>query len=678
MPIALTYSSDKQSFETKNDKPMKIALAQMQVVPMEPQKNLATMLQMIEQAKSQNAEVVVFPELCVSGYLLSDQWLNRQFCRDIMALNDVLLAASQDITLIYGSIYEADRPEGFHPNKDGRTRLYNAAFVMQDGAYVKRDDALSAILPDGVQPKTLLPNYRFFDDERYFFSLKDIADDFSVPLVSLAQPFEISTSNGKLKLGVQVCEDLWCKDYRTAGESINVSKYLIANGAEALINISASPWTFHKNDARDRRIAFLKTEIEEANLEFVPFYYANNVGAQNNGKNIITFDGDTTAYNAKGELAAEVSDSFKQQLLLNDHTTINQGRKARTEPNKIAQKFQAIITGLKHLPELLGWQNPPDFIVGLSGGVDSALVAALLTLAFGKESVWTVNMPSQYNSDKTKGAAASISEKLGIRHIVVPIENMVAENQRIFDELDKSCPSPEWMRKLSDENIQAKIRGTSILSNIAGRYGRMFTNNGNKVEIALGYATLYGDVGGVIAPIGDLTKTEVFDMVRYLNAEVFKDEVLPEALLPDELFRFSEEDIAPSAELRDAQIDPMKFGYHCKLLEACTAFRKVSAEQVMTWYLEGALAENLDIKPALISRWGIEQPTVFIEDLEWFFEGIRKSVFKRIQSPPIILTSPSAYGFDIRESQLPKWQSENYLALKEQVLALDNYRGAQG
>jgi NAD+ synthase (glutamine-hydrolysing) len=114
------------------------------------------------------------------------------------------------------------------------------------------------------------------------------------------------------------------------------------------------------------------------------------------------------------------------------------------------------------------------------------------------------------------------------------------------------------------------------------------------------------------------------------------------------------------------------------LLEACTAFRKVSAEQVMTWYLEGALAENLDIKPALISRWGIEQPTLFIEDLEWFFEGIRKSVFKRIQSPPIILTSPSAYGFDIRESQLPKWQSENYLALKKQVLALDNYGGAQG
>lgn len=654
---------------------MKIALAQMHVVPMEPERNIDTMLAQIANAKSQSADVVVFPELCVSGYLLSDQWLDRQFCRDIIALNQELLAASQDIAIIYGSICEASHSSGFHPNKDGRTRLYNAAWVMQNGTYVARPSIAGELLPAGMQPKTLLPNYRFFDDERYFFSLQDVAEDFNVSLVSLAQPFEITTKNGAVKLGVQVCEDLWCKDYRSQGDSINVSKHLIANGAEALINISASPWTFHKNDARDRRITFLRTEIEQAALSFVPFYYTNNVGAQNNGKNIMTFDGDTSAYNSKAELAAEVTQPFQQDLLIVDHHHIDKQQLKRTDPNKIAQKYQAIITGLKHLPELLGWRNPPDFIVGLSGGIDSALVTALLVLAFGKDKVWTVNMPSQYNSDRTLSAAASISEKLGIRHLVVPIEKLVEENQRIFDELDQSCPSPDWMRKLSDENIQAKIRGTSILSNIAGRYGRMFTNNGNKVEIALGYATLYGDVGGVIAPIGDLTKTEVFEMLRYLNAEVFKDEVLPATLVPDALFRFSKDDIAPSAELRDAQIDPMKFGYHCKLLEACTSFKKVSAQQVMNWYLEGSLAENLAMNPALISRWGIEQPSLFMEDLEWFYEGIRKSVFKRIQSPPIILTSPSAYGFDIRESQLPKWQSAEYQHLKTKILALVSYPG---
>lgn len=670
---------------------MKIALAQMHVVPLDPEKNLDNMLGMIEQAKMQTADVIVFPELCISGYLLSDHWLNRQFCRDIMTLHDRLLQASvatgdnkHGIAIIFGSVFEEQdandsQKVSFHPNKDGRTRLYNAAFVMQNGEYVTRPQIQNqfseALLPDGVQPKTLLPNYRFFDDQRYFFSLQDVAEDFSVPLHSLAQPFEIQTRNGPIKLGVMVCEDLWCKDYRSNGESINISKALVANGAQALVNISASPWTFHKNDARDRRISFLKAELQQANLEFVPFYYANNVGAQNNGKNIITFDGDTSAYNRNGELTVQARAAFQQELVLVDHEQVDSICIARNEQNKIKQKYQAIITGLKHLPELLGWQQAPDFVVGLSGGVDSALVTALLTLAFGKDKVWTVNMPSQFNSQKTRSAAALISENLGLRHLVVPIEKLVNENKGIFDELDDSCPSQDWMRKLSDENIQAKIRGTSILSNIAGRYGRMFTNNGNKVEIALGYATLYGDVGGVIAPIGDLTKTEVFDMLRYLNAEVFKKEVLPEAMVPDELFRFGEEDIAPSAELRDAQLDPMKFGYHCKLLEACTSFNKIGPEQVMQWYVAGTLAENLDMNPALISRWGIDEPRLFMEDLEWFFEGIRKSVFKRIQSPPIILTSPSAYGFDIRESQLPKWYSAQYQQHKAQVLEMEKYGG---
>lgn len=654
---------------------MKIALAQMHVVPMELERNFNTMLSMIADAKHQGAEIVVFPELCISGYLLSDQWLNRQFCQDLMGYNDRLLQASEGITLIYGNICEVPSNEagGFHPNKDGRSRLYNAAYVMHDGAYAKRPESADFILPEGVHPKALLPNYRFFDDQRYFFSLTDVAQDFAVPVHSLAQPFVIPSAQGEIKIGVEVCEDLWCKDYRIQGESINVSKYLIQNGAEMLVNISASPWTFHKNDARDRRLQFLKAEIEQADLQFVPFYYANNVGAQNNGKNIITFDGDTSAYNHDGKLAANSNSPFAQDLLLIEHNSINSTQINRSDSNRIAQKYKAIITGLRHVPELLGWQQDPKFVIGLSGGVDSALVACLLKLAYGADNVWTVNMPTQYNSNKTKNAAAWISEKLGVRHIIVPIQSLVDEQMSVFAQLDESCESPDWMRKLSDENIQAKIRGTSILSNIAGRYGRMFTNNGNKVEIALGYATLYGDVGGVIAPIGDLTKAEVFDMVRYLNTEIFEDEVIPESLLPDNQFRFADDAIAPSAELRDAQIDPMKFGYHCLLLEACTSFKKVTAEDVMNWYLQGSLAKNLNMDVNLIRRWGIDEPGVFIEDLEWFYEGIRKSVFKRIQSPPIILTSPSAYGFDIRESQLPKYQGERYKELKQQVLAMPHY-----
>lgn len=653
---------------------MKISVTQFNVVPLAIERNLNEMVNLTRAAKEEGCDLIVFPELCVSGYVLSDQWLDRHFCNDLMAANAELVAASEGIGMIYGNAYLdddiADRlgQRGHFTNKDGRSRLYNAAYFLQNGAYAKRAKA-SHLLPDGVQPKTLLPSYRFFDDPRYFFSLQDVAIDMGVDLATLCQPFAFSTGAGQHSIGTQVCEDLWCKDYRQNLQSNNVTKHLIANGAQLIVNISASPWTLDKHDARDRRITFLKDESERNGHHFVPFVYCNTAGAQNNGKNIITFDGGSCVYDDNAKLICDSPNPFQHEYTIYD-TQINYAVKQRQSASRIAQKNAAITTGLHHLQDMLGWASAPKFLVGLSGGVDSAVVAALLVQAFGKDSVMTVNMPSQYNSQKTQDVAAHVASALGIDYHQIGIDTLVDAHLPIFAQLDEQYPSPEWMRKLSDENIQAKVRGTSILSNIAGRYGRMFTNNGNKVEIALGYATLYGDVGGVVAPIGDLTKAEVFDMARYLNTEVFNKEVIPYSLLPDDLFRFAEDAIPPSAELREEQIDPMKFGYHCALLEKATSFQKCRPEDVMQWYIDGCLAEKLGISKALISRWGIDHPATFIEDLEWFYECIRKSVFKRIQSPPIILTSPSAYGFDIRESQLPNWHSGNYQRLKQQVLAL--------
>ncbi|XOV80578.1 MAG: NAD(+) synthase [Aestuariibacter sp.] len=656
---------------------MKIALSQMQVVPLAIERNLETIKRNVVQAKNDGCDLIVFPELCVGGYLISDKHLDRHFCRELMLVNEEIRALSQDISIVYGNVYEdasiSERLEknSHYCNKDGRTRLYNAAYIMHQGHFAKRR-VKQAYLPDGVQPKTLLPSYRFFDDPRYFFSLQDVAADFGITVKTLCQPFEINTSANQYQIGLEVCEDLWCKDYRQNFSSLNVTRHLIENGSDMIVNVSASPWTHRKNQARDRRIHFLQQELQDNNIPFVPYFYVNNVGAQNNGKNIITFDGDSSHYNAKGELVNIAKGAFKEELLeveaFKSSTAVQ-----RETPDKMAEKYQAIITGLQHVQDLLGWQTPPKFLVGLSGGVDSAVVVALLCKAFGAENVMAVNMPSQYNSQQTQSVAQHISDALGIDYRQVPISELVDAHQKVFAQLDEHYPSPDWMRTLSDENIQAKIRGTSILSNIAGRYGRMFTNNGNKVEIALGYATLYGDVGGVIAPIGDLTKAEVFDMARYLNQQIFQSEVIPHSLLPDDLFRFPEEGIAPSAELRDAQIDPMKFGYHCAMLEKATSFQKAGPEDILIWYLNGELHSQLDIRPALLERWGMNEPEAFVADLEWFYECIRKSVFKRIQSPPIILTSPSAYGFDIRESQIPAWQGKHYQQLKAQVLALDCY-----
>lgn len=655
---------------------MKIALNQMQVIPGNRQQNLQTMLSSIKQARDNGVDLLVFPELCVPGYMLGDWWLSPGFVEELHEYNTIIREASQNIAIVYGNaIADYHLPtrlatSNHHPNKDGRIRLYNAACIVQNGKWLNRKQE-HAFLPQGIQPKTLLPNYRFFDDERYFFSLQDVATDMNAPLQQLAQPFELTVKGETHYVGLQVCEDLWCKDYRRDHQALNMSRYLIENGADFIVNISASPWTNKKHDARDRRIQFLADDINKNNQSFVPFYYCNSVGAQNNGKNIVAFDGGTTAYNQQGEPVITSDQAFAPDELHFKHGKLPQAAITRQETPAIAQKYQAIQQGLHYIKDMLGWENHPKFVVGVSGGIDSALVVCLLQQAFGSDSVWSVNMPTKYNSNATQNAAQHIANKLNITHRQIPIQTLADQQLNLFADLDNSAfpgESTEAGRNLSDENIQAKIRGTSILSNLAGRYGRFFTNNGNKLETALGYATLYGDVGGVIAPIGDLTKAEVFAMAHYMNEHIFHDEVIPNTLLPNDLFEFGEDDIAPSAELREAQLDPMKFGYHCALLDVFTHFGKACCEDVMQWYLDGTLASKLGISEALLARWGLTDPQTFVDDLEWFARNVQRSVYKRIQSPPIIITSPSAYGFDIRESQLPWQTNDRFDALKQAIL----------
>ncbi len=654
---------------------MKIALAQMEVVPGRPRKNLEAMLGMIEEAKQQQADLVAFPELCVGGYLLGDKFTDEDYCANLMEFNGALKEASAGIALAYGNVFvdkeinQRVRDKKPHPNKDGRTRKYNAVHLFQNGKEIPRLRE-TRFLPPGVQPKTLLPNYRFFDDERYFFSLEDVAKDFGTSLEELAQPFVIETKDGeKVPIGFEVCEDLWCADYRRDGEAQNITKLLIQNGAQYILNISASPWTAGKNSTRDRRIKFLKQESGE---QFVPFLYVNCVGAQNNGKNIVTFDGGTTVYNADGEPIVLNGEHYEQNLVVVTDSDFSKPAVVREEKPTIAQKLEAIIKGIQHVKDMNGWKEQPKYVVGISGGIDSAVVAVILTLAVGKDKVLGINMPTIYNSEKTKKVAEEVAEKLGICYEVIPIEELVEANCNLLNQSDLNG-SGKKLSSLNEENVQAKIRGTSILSNIAAKYGALFTNNGNKVETFFGYATLYGDVGGAIAPLADLTKAEIFELARYLNTEVFHNEVIPETLIPDELFRFREDQIQPSAELKDKQVDPMKFGYHCAMIEKALDYKKTSPEQFMRRYIEGTLHTNLGISPELMQRWGVDEPKEFVVDLENFAQALQRSTFKRVQSPPIIITSKTSFGYDLRESILPWEPSLEYERLKQEILFMPKY-----
>lgn len=653
----------------------------MEVVPNQPCKNLEAMLEMIERAKREGADLIAFPEMCVPGYLLADHFYSEDLLREFMSFNEDLRKASQGIAIAYGNIFvDTDKAiterigvTGPHPNKDGRSRKYNAVYVFQNGKAAPRLRETS-VLPPGVEPKTLLPNYRFFDDERYFFSLEDVAKDAGKTLEELVQPFLIEAGGKKIPIGFEVCEDLWCAEYRKDGKAENVTKILINNGAQMIVNISSSPWTFGKNKARDRRIQFL---AQESGKGFVPFLYVNHTGAQNNGKNIITFDGGSTAYNREGKPVRLSAALYKEELLVVEDADFQRAPVERVEKPSIAQKYEAIITGIRHVKDMMGLEEQPRYIIGLSGGIDSAVVAALLSIAVGPGRVLAVNMPTRFNSDKTKDAAAQIAANLGIAYVQVPIEELANANTELIDRFDLDRSG----RKLADsgylENVAAKIRGTAILSNLAGKYSALFTNNGNKIEVALGYATLYGDVGGAIAPIGDLTKREMFELARYLNREVFHREAIPEKLIPDGLFRYREDQIASGPELKEKQASQIKLGYHCALVEAMTAYMIKTPEDIMQWYLDGTMERNLGISTTLLQRWGMDSPREFVKDLEWVVGKVQGSVFKRVQSPPIIVTSPTAFGYDRRESILPLHITGMYRALKEQVLKRGTYRPAQ-
>ncbi len=639
-------------------------LAQMEVIPGRPDLNIQRIKEIVNLAKKKGFHLVAFPEMCIGGYLLGDNFVSDNYCRMLMEYNQEILNISDGIAIAYGNIYldEDANKSGFHPNEDGRTRRYNAVYVVQNGKPVRKKKSVN-FLPEGLQPKTLLPNYRIFDDKRYYYSSLSLSLDYAVSLSDILQPFVLDYPDiGSVQIGVELCEDLWCKEYRMSLSALNPTKYLVDNGAELIINISCSPWTIGKNNARDRRVEFLYQELGD---RMVPFYYVNNVGAQNNGKNFVTFDGGSTVYNCQGKPIFIAQIPYKEEYLEIYPSMFEKPPIKREEKPSIQQKFDAIVCGLKHLHSIMNKEI--SWIIGLSGGIDSSVVAAVCTWVFGPEKVMGVNMPTKYNSKKTQDTARKVAENLGIRYLVIPIQDLVNLNDKIIDDANFGIEKVP-LSQLNRENIQAKIRGTSILSNLAAKYGGVFTNNGNKVEIALGYATLYGDVGGAIAPIGDLTKKEVYDLGRYVN-QLFGKEIIPEILFPDELFRFGTEKIIPSAELKEGQIDPMKYGYHCALIEKINEYTKCSIEDFCKWYLDGTLCSKLNISEDLFRRYNLDNPAEFVEDLEWIFKMIQISVFKRVQAPPIIITSRSSYGYDIRESQLPVFFSNEYLRLKKSILS---------
>ncbi len=618
-------------------------LAQIEVLPGRPLENTAKMIRWINEARQAGEELIVFPEMAVPGYLLADEWERDAFLRECEDCGHALREAARGIVVVFGNV-ALDRARR---NEDGRVRKYNALFVAEDGRFTG-----PAANPYDFVIKTLLPNYREFDDSRHFFDLRKLALEEKVSVESLIAPVRTR----RFSLGGLICEDLWDTDY-----AISPLDILSRSSPDLYVNISSSPFTLNKNHKRRRVFASRAKHLRR------PLIFVNNVGIQNNGKTVFTFDGTSCVYDGHGHVVdsgvpfAEASLSCPIPL-----GGAAFGEEVATPEDDIAELHRAVEFGTRRFMDLCGVSR---ITIGVSGGIDSAVAAALYSRITGPENLLLINMPARYNSPTTRRLAKDLAAALGCLYADIPIEESVRLTNGQISGLTVSDVVGKHSRSLALsplmlENVQARDRSSRVLAAASAAFGGVFTCNTNKSEATVGYGTLYGDITGFLANLGDLWKTEIYALGRHLNAAVFGREVIPAGSF----------DIKPSAELGPDQNvdegkgDPLVYPYHDRLFQCWVEWwNRATPEECLQWYVEGSLESKLGYDGRVADLF--PDAASFVADLErWWnlYQGM--GVVKRIQAPPILAVKRRAFGFDHRESQLGARYTKRYLALRAELV----------
>lgn len=465
---------------------MKLALAQINTTVGDIAGNEAKILAAYQRAADAGCELVVVPELALTGYPPRDLLLRESFVAQNLAALDRLAAASNTVGLLVGYV-------GRNENRPGR-ELANAAALLQNGKTLAR------------RAKTLLPTYDVFDEDRYFEPASENL------------PVEF---NGR-HIGITICEDIWNDEdfWRDRRYRRNPAMDLVAAGAEIIFNLSASPWHLGKNLTRFQMLSNLAHKAHR------PVIYCNLVG----GNDELVFDGDSLAFDADGQLLAE-GRCFAEDFVVLDAT------RARPvtprESSEEAMVYDALVLGLRDYLHKCGFKSA---LLGLSGGIDSALTACLAVAALGAENVRGISLPSQFSSPGSLRDARILAERLRIRYDVVPIqpgfEAMKHQLAGVFAGRAEDT---------TEENIQARLRGVTLMA-MSNKFGSLLLTTGNKSELAVGYCTLYGDMCGGLAVISDVPKTMVYRLARWINRD---REIIP----ADSIAK------PPSAELRPNQTD---------------------------------------------------------------------------------------------------------------------------
>lgn len=617
----------------KDVRRIKICLAQIDVVSRQPHLNKTKIIAAIDKAADDKADIIVLPEMSIPGYILGDHWERISFLRDCDSVLSEILNHSKKykwLTIVLGTIVT----DYCKSNEDGRVRKYNTSVVIENGKRI-----LETV-------KTLQPNYREFDDNRHFYDNRKLNADMGNASVDFSKSVFLKEVDGKtLKIGCLTCEDAWDTDY-----TIHPITELAAFGVDMIVNISCSPYTFGKNSKRNRLFG------AHAKRTRTPIVYVNNVGIQNNGKNVFTFDGNSCIYDKTGK---QYNDAYYFEEFVHTVDIDLDGEFGMCYDVKedISTLWRAMLYGTKEFTNRLGIKK---VVIGASGGIDSALSAVLFAKVLGSENVTLVNMPSRYNSDLTKNAAKDLAAKLGCKYLVIPIEDSVILTDKQMKEAGLELS--EFML----QNVQARDRSSRILSAVASAVGGVFTCNANKSEAMVGYTTLYGDLGGFFAPLGDLWKTQVYALARHIN-DIYGE------LIPADTIN-----VVPSAELSASQDvtkgkgDPIRYFYHDKLFASwIERWDRATPEECLEWYLNGTLAKEIGYdetaNPAIKELF--KDAKEFILDIEkWWnlYDGF--AIAKRIQAPPILSLSRRSLGYDHRETQEPPYYSEKYLNMRKKIM----------
>ena len=528
---------------------VKVALAQIDLVVGDVSGNTDKIIAAAARARdADDADIVIFPELSVCGYPPEDLLFHGGLRHAVEASVDEIRNRVTDIAVIIG-----------FPEYDG-DNIYNACAVLLDGRVVAR------------YRKQLLPNYAVFDEERYFTAGKEAA------------VFKI---NG-IRIGLNICEDVWRPGPMRASR---------AAGAECMLVINGSPFEV---SSQERRETAVRRRIEETGL---PVVYVNHVGGQDE----LVFDGGSFVMDGDGEIVFRAR-SFEENL----HSVVLEGTARGVVPvrgeiaqieEKVARIYRALVLGTRDYVLNHGF---PGVIIGLSGGIDSALVLTIACDALGADKVRAVQMPFRYTSTMSQEDSARQAATFGIEYDVIPIEPMYdATIRQLRPVLGETEPD------VTEENIQARCRGLLLMA-ISNKTGRMLLTTGNKSEMAVGYATLYGDMAGGFAPIKDCSKTLVYELARYRNT---LGEAIPERVITRE----------PSAELRPDQKDSDSLPDYDILDPILAAF----------------IEEDLSV--AEITARGYDRQVVIR-----VLEMVKRNEYKRRQAPPGVRISSRAFGRDWR------------------------------